>query len=417
MRCHEGVSATTSVSRLNLHGSAGLNPTVSRLRHLEDSYEEASTELGRRRPPAVLICTNCNHPIDDVQRWDAVKKGEWRPTKECDNKKVVGYFIWAAYSSWVVLEDIVREFLEVHHDPERFQVFVNTVWGEVWEEKLYQIKDESIFGIREKYKSSCPERVLLLTCSVDVQKNRVEGEVKGWGIGQECFGIDYFIIYGETDQEQVWKDLYLKLCKSYEHESGIKLLISITLIDSGYRDDMVHKFCKKYNGKRRIYATKGKQQEGRPILSKPSKTKYNTPLFILGVDALKERVYSRLQMTLDFRNSEEEISLEADQPIPGIIHYPIEYDLEYFEQLTAEKPKTIYKKGFPHREWIKNPGQRNEALDITVGNFAALEMLMPDFKKLKESLKAKIMANTEKKTVNKKQTYNQKNWVNGWKRY
>ena len=101
------------------------------------------------------------------------------------------------------------------------------------------------------------------------------------------------------------------------------------------------------------------------------------------------------------------------------MHFPSTYDLEYFEQLTAEKVRTKFVHGFETRIWEKAPGARNEALDITVGNFAALEILQPNFKKLKESMKLKIRAMNDREQLVKQKPIkrNKTGWVNDWHKY
>ena len=82
-----------------------------------------------------------------------------------------------------------------------------------------------------------------------------------------------------------------------------------------------------------------------------SKAKGNRPLWVIGVDAAKEALYARLKIT---------------EHGPGFCHFPIsdQYDLGYFEQLTAETCRVRYTKGFAHREWTKKAGARNEAQQI-----------------------------------------------------
>jgi phage terminase large subunit GpA-like protein len=94
-----------------------------------------------------------------------------------------------------------------------------------------------------------------------------------------------------------------------------------------------------------------------------SKAKDNRPLWIIGVDAAKEALYARLKIT------------EAG---PGFCHFPIsdQYDMGYFEQLTAETCRVRYTKGFATREWTKKAGARNEALDARCYSYAALQSLI-----------------------------------------
>ncbi|NDH03792.1 MAG: phage terminase large subunit family protein, partial [Marivivens sp.] len=57
------------------------------------------------------------------------------------------------------------------------------------------------------------------------------------------------------------------------------------------------------------------------------------------------------------------------------IHFHNEAGQEYFKQLTAERQVVRYVKGFAIREWKKKPGDRNEALDVLVYSYAALNFL------------------------------------------
>ncbi len=75
--------------------------------------------------------------------------------------------------------------------------------GETWEEEGEQIETDDLFKRRERYNCEVPEEVLVLTAGVDVQDDRFEVEVVGWGVDKESWGIKYQVIYG---------DLKLKPC-------------------------------------------------------------------------------------------------------------------------------------------------------------------------------------------------------------
>lgn len=79
------------------------------------------------------------------------------------------------------------------------------------------------------------------------------------------------------------------------------------------------------------------------------------------MDAAKEAIYARLK--------------KSDAG-PGAMHFPMDRDAQYFEQLTAERIRTRYVKGFPQRYWWKTDGRRNEALDCRVYAYAALHGLL-----------------------------------------
>ena len=112
-----------------------------------------------------------------------------------------------------------------------------------------------------------------------------------------------------------------------------------------------------------MYPIKGAAGQ-RPIWPRMhSKAKDYRPLWVVGVDAAKEALYARLKIT---------------EPGPGFCHFPIndQYDLGYFEQLTAETCRVRYTKGFAHREWTKKAGAGNEALDARCYAYAALQSLI-----------------------------------------
>jgi phage terminase large subunit GpA-like protein len=87
------------------------------------------------------------------------------------------------------------------------------------------------------------------------------------------------------------------------------------------------------------------------------RAKLLTP-FIVGVDAAKEAITNRLRLAA---------------PGPGYCHFPVGRDLDYFRQLGAERLLKTWRRGVPIREWRKDPGVRNEALDCRVYAYAALQ--------------------------------------------
>jgi phage terminase large subunit GpA-like protein len=111
-----------------------------------------------------------------------------------------------------------------------------------------------------------------------------------------------------------------------------------------------------------VYAIKGMGGAGKPVwpkrASKNNKGRVN--LFMVGVDAAKDAVYARLKIK------------DAG---PGYCHFPKGREPAYFEQLTAEVVQTKWTKGFPHRVYVLPGGRRNEALDLRVYAYAALQAL------------------------------------------
>ena len=85
-------------------------------------------------------------------------------------------------------------------------------------------------------------------------------------------------------------------------------------------------------------------------------------VYLLGTDTIKTTLFGRLKGVAEVG--------------PGYIHFGAQSNMEYFEQLTAEKQ--ILRRGsngFPVRAWVKQPNARNEALDCAVYAYAALQLL------------------------------------------
>lgn len=312
---------------------------------------------------AYYVCAQCGSVISESHKHWMVKNGEWRATAHYTG--VVGFHIWEAYSPWSSWGEIVCEFLKSKASPDTLKTFVNTTLGETWQEAGETVDDDALYNRREEYPAQVPMGALLLTAAVDVQANRLELEVKGWGIGEESWGIEYRVLYGDPKEDSVWKALDDALGQEFEHESGLKMRIWATFVDSGYAADRVYAYCKPRQ-MRRIFAVKG-DDGPRPILGpamkkRTGKNQRPVDLFIIGIDQAKSDIYSRLK---------------KEEPGPGYYHFPSHYTKEFFKGLTAEKMITKFHKGFPRQEWTKKDGQANEPLDLNVYNYAALKLINP----------------------------------------
>jgi phage terminase large subunit GpA-like protein len=301
--------------------------------------------------------------------------GRWVPTKE---SPIRGYHLSSLYSplGWYSWAQAAAEFLEAKRmGPESLKTWTNTVLGETWEEQGEAVQDDLLIARREQYMAEVPAAALVLTAGVDVQDDRLEMEVVGWGKGEESWGIEYRTIWGDPGQAAVWQQLDEALAKVYAHENGHHLHVVSACIDSGHATQQVYEFVRRRGG--RLHAVKGMAGAGRPIVSAPSKRKTGRSqrpvnVFLVGVDQAKGLLYSRLRLR---------------EPGPGYCHFPIEegYDVEFFAQLAAEKCVTRYTRGFPRREWVK-VRPRNEALDCRVYAMAAVYILNPAWEVIAKKL-------------------------------
>ena len=308
---------------------------------------------------AAYTCEGCGTLWGDAQRFRAIRYGKWKATADGDGK-TAGFHLSGLYSPWTPLEEAVRDFLASKRDPMRLKTWVNTFLGETWEDQGDQVDEHDLIDRREDFGDELPDDILMLTAGVDVQDDRLEVEVVGWGRGEESWSVEYQTLYGDPSTADLWMQLDQLLQQKYVHPIHGEMVIRASCIDSGgHYTQQVYNYCRVRAG-RRIFAIKGVGGEGKPVVGRPTKNNIGRiNLFPVGVDTAKELVYSRLK-----------IASEGE----GYCHFPTGRSQEYFLMLTAEKKVTRYFKGRPKREWVKIR-TRNEALDCRVYATAALGLL------------------------------------------
>jgi phage terminase large subunit GpA-like protein len=263
------------------------------------------------------------------------------------------------------MSKMVDEFLKAKGKPDLLKVFVNTYLAETWKEDAEEMDESGLSGRCEQYPAQVPDEAILLTCGVDVQNDRLVYEVIGWGEGEENWSIVYDHIYGNPGESQVWEALEAFLLNTeFEHETGLKLKIYATCIDTGgTHTDMVYKFCKTRH-KKNIYGIKGVGGVGKPMVGPSTRNNLEKiRLFPVGTNTVKDLLFSRLKIY---------------ETGPGYCHFPIseQHGSDYFSELTAEKSVLKHQRGVPYREWVmKKPVRRNEALDCRVYGMAALKII------------------------------------------
>jgi phage terminase large subunit GpA-like protein len=319
---------------------------------------------------ARLACLSCGALIEERHKTAMLARGQWRATAPGPGK-CAGFHISTLYAplgwrSWV---SIVREWVAAQGDTSKLKKFINTVLAETWEEKGDSFSAHDLETRLEDYAAEVPSGVGPITASVDVQGDRLEVAVKGWGAGEESWLIALDQMHGDPAKADVWLELDKLLLQTFDHASGRKLTIRAVAIDSGgLHTEHVYRFVKPRETRRldngdiqHVYAIKGRAGSGREILGRPSTSnRYKVKLFPVGVDTAKDTVFSRMRL---------------ENPGPGYMHLPAWVDDEYMAQLTAEKALRKYKKGVGTvREYVKLR-ERNEGLDLEVYALAALHML------------------------------------------
>jgi phage terminase large subunit GpA-like protein len=321
----------------------------------------------------VLLCPSCSAIIDESEKPAMLASGKWIPEKPFRNH--AGFHINELYSPWRKWSQIVADFLEAKKSPLTLKVWVNTALGETWEEKGEAPEWQRIYDRREPYdRNRIPKKGLFLTCSVDVQADRLEAEIKAWGRTKENWSIDKRVLHGPTNEPEVWDRLTSEILnENFEHEAGGHMRIRLMGVDSGFNTQRVYEYVRKFS-QNQVIALKGdsgiQSIVGTPKsvdISKNGKTKARgLKIWRVGTDIVKSDLYALLRIP----KPADSVLAENGGAFPdGYCHFP-EYEEEYFKQLTAESlVKRLSKGGFHRYEWIKTR-DRNEALDLHVYNRA-----------------------------------------------
>lgn len=313
---------------------------------------------------AHMVCGECGEITNESEKTAMLEAGEWRPTATA-RTNTVGYHLSSLYSpvGWKSWASCAEEFLSAKTEPFKLKAWVNTVLAETWEERGEWMDPETLMGRKEPAWDDIPDGVGVIVAAVDVQNDRLELVVMGYGEKEESWLLRFEQIYGDPAHESVWGMLDRSLSKPMKHSSGKIHPIECTVIDSGgLHTEYVYKYCKARAGKR-VFAIKGGSVVGRPLVNPPSiHNRYKVPLFVLCVDTGKDLVVGRLGI---------------GKPGPGFYHLPDWVDDEFIFQLTAERAVRRYVKGRgSFREWVKLR-ERNEAFDLYVYALAALYILGP----------------------------------------
>ncbi|WP_018875271.1 phage terminase large subunit family protein [Thioalkalivibrio sp. ALJ8] len=299
---------------------------------------------------AWMVCPECEARIEESDKTDMLARGRWIP-KRPSIKRHRSYHINALYSPvglgsrW---KDLAARWRAAQHDDAKLKAFINTDLGQTWEEQGEQIDDTGLLMRLEDYGvEDIP--IAIITAGIDVQKDRLEASIYGWGSGEEAWAIEHIIVPGDTATDEPFEEMDAVL-----REYGV----DAEAWDSGYNADQVYSHVRTRSW---AVATKGYANDpSRPFLEDERKrrkrlrrrTRTGVHPEPVGVDNGKALLAARLK---------------KDQAGPGYLHFTNRggFDDEFFAQLTAEKLVPRKRRGRTKNEWVQTR-TRNEALDCYI---------------------------------------------------
>lgn len=303
--------------------------------------------------------------------------------KKAPTPEDVGFNCNCLISPFITWAETVKEFLAAAKrlalgENSAMMTWVNTRMGDCFEEHEFEKRDPNTFlDRREVYEAECPLQVTAITAAVDVHIDRFELQYTGWAMGEEAFVLKYVKYIGNMhqtpirdeegreipgQQQTAWHVLRAMLNRTFRHESGQDIGVTIACIDSGYLTEQVYDFCRQ--DRTRFIPVKGSSEgPNHPIVAFPNKVSTKGVfLTIVGGDNCQDVLHMRYDITDNG---------------PGKIHWPVnddEFGLEYYTQMLAEVRVKVRKRGRSVLTWKCPPNTRNEPADLMKYNLAAIKI-------------------------------------------
>lgn len=312
-------------------------------------------------------CLHCDQPIDEAIKFS---EGTWIP--ENPSSAVPGYSISQLYSPIKPWRALVAEWLKAKGDRDEEKAFVNTKLGQLWRDAGEAPNWEILKSRAEDYRlGQLPKGALVLTAGIDVQGDRLEMAVWGWGRRGESWIIDYHVIEGRAGNDAAWEKLSNLLDVTYRHPFGADVFISRSAIDTGHRTSEVYGWLRRQMASR-IFPIKGVTSAagvfGRPsavdLKSGGQIRRLGLKLWPVNVNMLKSELYGALLQTWPKGHPQPKNWTHLSQDLSD----------NWFRQLVAEEvvlAKTG--RGYTEPKWVKK--YDNEVLDTRIYARAAHHQL------------------------------------------
>jgi len=318
-------------------------------------------------------CPACGERIGQHHKGTMLDGGIWRATAKGDGE-TAGFHLpgWYAPYGWLSWEKIRDEFLRAKDDPLLLKGWVNKRAAEAWEDAaIAAVSAEGLMsrldGAHED--GTCPEGVLLLIQTVDVQDTWLETTVWGFGRGDEMWRIWHQRVDLPPNDPEAWEQIDSIRRTQWPTAAGGTMEIRSVGVDTGgHFTHEAYSYCRE-RSREGVVALKGSSVRSAAAISKGKKVDVNAKgqtikggvtLYLVGTDSLKRTIYGRLK---------------RDVTGAGGIHFGTGTTEDYLRGLTCERlvPRSV--KGFQVLEWQKPAGARNEPLDLTVYALAVLELI------------------------------------------
>lgn len=371
-------------------------------------------ENGKLLPETVgYICQKCGDFFDDSRKLDIIKAGEWRPTAEPSEVGYYSYHISCLYAppgmyDWTYY---VRQYLEANppggnRKEDLHKTFINLCLGETYEPQSRTLSANALQKQTRGYEIGViPEaisiedgngKIVLVTCACDLNGTeydaRLDYQVVAWSETGSSYNIKHGSIgtfvpretqlavkkdrerwsYDLGRQLNVWKEFDIVLNTVFNTDTGRRMKIFVTGVDTGFHRNYAYAWLDKTNFN--AFGLKGKDKDKyfRPNkdITKWSFAKERSNLYLVEVSRYKDDLADIMNLKW--------VRGEGFQP-PGFMNFPQPggglYGFEnFFEHFEAEhrtandKGEVIWKK--------KNSSVQNHQYDCHIYNMALVDILI-----------------------------------------
>lgn len=343
------------------------------------------------------ICKYCKKTFKESKKQWMLENGVWKPTVKPINPLRVSYHVSGLMSPEMFMSwnRVCQNFIDTGfgEDVLAFKDFtINTLgnpWASVrktmpWQE-LKDRADEYCYGYPPQGNvktvdgiESYHDAPLILFGGVDVQGDRLELHVVGFGIGMESWSVDYQIFYGDTSDlsDSSWIGLEEFVYTQTYKIAGEDVVIDTVCVDAGYdprsgkrhkdwteKSSLVYEFVGSHID--RFVAIMGVEESKMSALVKEARVNNSilTKRYNIAVGLYKEMIMGYINLTGG----------------PKAIHFPkytmagdtqIEVKDDHFRQFLSERWEEIEPKKYGWKLIYK----RNEVLDTWIYARAAAEL-------------------------------------------
>lgn len=305
-------------------------------------------------------CQYCGGLIDDSDKLDMLRKGEWRDDRATATPpRHVAFHLSSIYSPFVSFGQVASEFLQSEEFPDRLRNFINSWLGEPWRDTRVEVKGQELLAQEGNYHlGEVPAEAHFLTAAVDVQLDHFWWKVVAWGVGASSWIVDFGRAESWADLEKIIVD------RQYPVKGGGLKQVRLCGVDSGYRADEVYQWCTAHSDVAKPVKGASQSLGGRfySVSSLDKEGWAGLKLLITDTDYWKDYIFGRLRRT---------------PGSPGAMHVPKNCPEYWAAHMTSEQ-KTVErnrKTGKEKEVWIKiSQHAPNHLLDCLTYNALMAEL-------------------------------------------